>query len=155
MIGRLDVDDIQGNILRPYRFPVAAHLFLRVADRDAGRRFVGRVAPRVMSAAEWVGAKPPSAVNVGFTWAGLVAMGVGERVLAAFPVEFRQGMAARARQLGDTGGSGPGHWDAGLGTGDAHVLVSVNACSAKVLDATVGGRLTVFEKVDYNSLFRK
>jgi Dyp-type peroxidase family len=138
---RLELDDIQGNILRPYRFPVAAHVFLQAGDAHEGRRFVGRLAPRVTSAAEWIGDKPPCAINVALTWTGLAALGVAERVLDAFPIEFRQGMAARARQLGDFDASAPHYWDTGLGSGDAHVLLSVNAQSAKVLHATLHGLL--------------
>jgi Dyp-type peroxidase family len=138
---RLDVDDLQGNILRPYRFPVAGHVFLRLGDAEEGRRFVGRLAARVTSAAEWVGDKPPCAVNVALSWTGLRALGVAERLLDAFPIEFRQGMAGRAVQLGDTAASAPGRWDAGLGTGEAHLLISVNGQSDKVLHATVHGLL--------------
>ncbi len=137
MSARIDPDDLQGNILRPYRFPVSAHLLLRVGDVDEGRLFVDRVAARVTSAAEWVGDKPPCTVNVAVTWAGLAALGVGERILDAFPLEFRQGMAARAGQLGDTAASAPAYWDNGLGTGEAHVLISVQGQSTKVLHATV------------------
>jgi Dyp-type peroxidase family len=136
-----DADDIQGNIIRPYRFPVAVHLFLGVPDPGLGRAFVGRVAERVTNAAQWIGAKPASTVNLGFTWRGLLALGVAGRILDGLPPEFRQGMAARATQLGDTGGSAPRHWDAGLGTGDAHVLLSVNARSAATLESTVHGVL--------------
>ena len=42
-------------------------------------------------------------VTVAFTWNGLRALGVDEEALARFPDEFRQGMAARAEVLGDTG----------------------------------------------------
>jgi Dyp-type peroxidase family len=132
---RLDVDDIQGNILRPYRFPVAAQVFVRVGDAEEGRRFVGRLAARVTSAAEWAGDKPPCALNVAISWSGLQSLGVSSRILDAFPIEYRQGMAGRARQLGDTAASAPGLWDAGLGA--AHVLLSVNGQSDKVVHATV------------------
>jgi Dyp-type peroxidase family len=135
--GGIDLDDLQGNILRPYRFPVAAHLLLRVGDADEGRRFVGRVAARVTSAAEWVGDKPPCTVNLALTWAGLAAIGISGRILDAFPLDFRQGMAARARLLGDRAASAPAYWDAGLGNGEGHVLMSVQGQSAKVLHATV------------------
>ena len=43
----------------------------------------------------------------------------------SFPDEFREGMAARAELLGDRGPSAPEHWEPGLGTGEAHVLVTV------------------------------
>ncbi len=54
-------------------------------------------------------------VSVAFTWNGLRALGVDEASLATFPEEFRQGMAARAEMLGDTGANHPEHWVGGLG----------------------------------------
>ena len=56
-------------------------------------------------------------------------------VLDSFPAEFREGMAARAERLGDRGPSAPEHWDAGLGTGEAHVLVTIYAADDERLDA--------------------
>ncbi len=54
-------------------------------------------------------------------------------MLASFPPVFREGMAARAEHLGDRGPSAPQHWERGLGTGAAHVLVSVFADSQTAL----------------------
>jgi hypothetical protein len=39
-------------------------------------------------------------VTVAFTWNGLRALGLDETALATFPVEFREGMAARCRSAG-------------------------------------------------------
>ena len=55
-------------------------------------------------------------------------------ILDSFPDEFREGMAARAEQLGDRGPSAPEHWEAGLGTGEAHVLVTVYAIDDEHLE---------------------
>ena len=57
-----------------------------------------------------------------------------EEILASFPDEFREGMAARAEQLGDRGPSAPEHWEAGLGTGEAHVLATVYAIDDEHLE---------------------
>src|SRR6478736_3578920 len=43
--------------------------------------------------------------------------------LATFPDEFRQGMAARAAILGDTGTNHPDHWVGGLASPDLHAIV--------------------------------
>ena len=58
-----------------------------------------------------------------FTWNGLRALGVPEASLATFPEEFRQGMAARAEVLGDTGANHPDHWVGGLASPDLHAIV--------------------------------
>ena len=57
-----------------------------------------------------------------------------DEILASFPAEFREGMAARAERLGDRGPSAPEHWEPGLGTGEAHVLITVYAIDNEHLD---------------------
>ena len=47
---------------------------------------------------------------------GLKALGVPQTSLESFPPEFQQGMAARAKPLGDIGESSPEHWEKPLGT---------------------------------------
>ena len=62
-------------------------------------------------------------VTLGFTWNGLRALGVPEEALArTFPEEFRQGMAARAAILGDTGRNHPDNWVGGLAGEDLHAI---------------------------------
>ena len=50
-------------------------------------------------------------------------MGVDDDSLATFPDEFREGMAARAEVLGDTGHNHPEHWVGGLAGTDLHAIV--------------------------------
>lgn len=47
--------------------------------------------------------------------------------LDTFAWEFRQGMAARAKTLGDVGDSSPENWEAPLGTPDIHVVLTAVA----------------------------
>ncbi len=61
-------------------------------------------------------------VTLAFTWNGLRALGVPEESLATFPDEFREGMAARADILGDTGARAPEHWVGGLAGDDVHAI---------------------------------
>ena len=134
---RLPLDDIQGNVLRPYGLPSAAHLFVHVGDATAGRRWLSGLAGRVASSAGWGRAKPTTAHNVAFTYVGLEALGASRAVLDSFPDAFRQGMRARADVLGDCGTSAPDRWEYGLGSGAAHVLVSVHG-QRRTVEATVG-----------------
>src|SRR6476646_8651323 len=98
----LEMDDIQSGALhhrpRPY---VGGFLFLRVDDRRAGRAMLRRLLPVV--AGGLPGADPRSDVwvAVAVTYQGLRALGVSQESLDSFPLEFRQGMAARADVLGD------------------------------------------------------
>ena len=66
--------------------------------------------------------EPERWVTVAFTWNGLRALGVDEESLATFPEEFREGMAARADILGDTGANHPEHWVGGLAGDDLHAI---------------------------------
>jgi Dyp-type peroxidase family len=127
--------DIQGNVLRGYTYPHAAYLFLRIDDPAKARALMGRMLPRVVSAEEWTDRPPPTALHVALTYSGLVALGLSDELLASFPEAFREGMAARAERLGDRGPSAPANWEPGLGTGEAHVLVTVYALDAEQLDA--------------------
>ena len=97
---------------------------LHVADAQAGRAFVRRLAPHVDSAADWWQAGQ-SWISVAVSYAGLVALGVPEDSLQSFPEAFRAGMAARASQLLDYGENDPKHWDAPFGSGLIHIGVSV------------------------------
>jgi Dyp-type peroxidase family len=69
-------------------------------------------------------------VTIAFTWNGLRALGVDEDSLSTFPEEFRQGMAARAEMLGDTGGNAPANWIGGLGSPDLHAIAILFARDA-------------------------
>src|SRR5262249_46331929 len=79
--------------------------------------------PHVDSAAGWWNAAGPW-LSFGTTYAGLEALGVPQDSLQSFPEAFRQGMAARARQLGDDGVNDPKNWDKPFGTGQIHIGVS-------------------------------
>jgi deferrochelatase/peroxidase EfeB len=120
----LDLSDIQGNIHRPYGrfgFPITRHLFFNVADPAAGRHFIQGVRPRVTTAEPWgrvttsAGVseikKPPITLNVGFTFLGLLALGLPTRTLRLLPDEFIEGMRSRAPILGDVNASAPDNWN--------------------------------------------
>ena len=133
----VDRSDIQGNVLRAYGsgYPCTAYVFIAVADVAGGRSWLEETADLVSSDEEWRGDRPRSHRNVALTCTGLRALGVPEAVIGTFSDEFRQGMAARSQMLGDLGVNSPERWDTGLGTGAAHVLVTLNARSRDEIDA--------------------
>ena len=135
----IDLADIQGDILRAYGNDYArtTYVFLTVTDAAAGRAWLRPLVDRVTTAQPWTGGKPDTAHNVAFTCAGLAALGVSPQVLESFSKEFRAGMAGRAEVLGDSGHSAPDGWDEGLGTGRAHVLVTINARTDELLEAAL------------------
>ena len=135
----LERDDSQGNILRGYNFPCARYLVARVRDdpaaAEAARRWLATQADPAMSDAEWTEA-PRVAGNVALSWAGLRALRLPGWLLASFPADFREGMAARAALIGDTGEAAPDRWDEGLRPGDIHVLVTLQARDPEALART-------------------
>ena len=150
----INLADIQGNVLRGYTYPCAAYLFLRIDDPAKARALMGRMLPQISTAEPWQDGPPPTALHVALTYSGLQAVGVPQEILDTFPEEFREGMAARAEHLGDRGPSAPASWEPGLGTGDAHVLVTVYAVDDATLETarmalkTVGaeGAVTVINE---------
>jgi Dyp-type peroxidase family len=135
----IDFADIQGDILRAYgnRFDRTSYLFVGVGDPERGQAWLRSLVEKVTTAVEWNGNEPPSTLNLALTRAGLVALGVGPQVVDSFSKEFREGMAGRATELGDLGDSDPGTWQTGLGTGAAHVLVTINAKTTDALQAAL------------------
>jgi Dyp-type peroxidase family len=142
----LEVDDIQAGALyeRPSPY-VGTYLLLRITDRDHGRELVRRL-HAVVSPAGAVRGADETSLTVAFTYHGLKALGVPQTSLDSFAPEFRQGMAARAEILGDTGESGPDNWEVPLGTTDVHVAIAVlsadesrlRAIAAKAREAHAG-----------------
>jgi Dyp-type peroxidase family len=134
----LELDDIQSGVLHPRPSPyVGTYLLLRIDDRRAGRELVRRLQP-VVGAGQPAGDPAPDAwVTVAFTYQGLKALGVPQASLDSFAPEFRQGMAARAAELGDVGESSPANWEKPLGTPDVHVALAALSPNAARLAAVV------------------
>ena len=127
-MGGLELNDIQGDILRGYRAVSGAYLFFEVADAAGGRALLGELAGEVQNAAPWKGRGPAAAVNVAITYDGLRAVGVREEVLRSLPPMFTGPMRKRAvEMLDDKGLSAPEHWDEGIGTERSHILVTIKA----------------------------
>ena len=74
-------------------------------------------------------------MSVALSYQGLKALGVPQASLESFSPEFQQGMAARAKSLGDNGESSPEHWEKPLGSTDVHVVVTAVAPSTEQLEA--------------------
>ena len=107
-IPALDLDDIQSGVLRPRPSPYAAAYYLvRIDDRKAGREMLRRVRLAISSATNPLSREAEAWVSVAITFQGLKALGVPRESLDSFPLEFRQGMAARAAELGDVGENAP------------------------------------------------
>lgn len=145
MIDQLEPWSIQGNVLRGYRSNLrfVRYLMLEVSDRTAARQFLAEAAaggtsevPGITTDETWI-EEQHSCFNVTFTFAGLRAMGTPARSLATFPIEFAQGMTARAVRLYDTGPSAPENWPAPFDEPDRlHVVASIYASENSALDGS-------------------
>lgn len=153
----LELDDIQSGVLRPRPTPYAAtYIALRIHDRNAGRELIRRVNAVVTSAANPTSPLADTWVSVALTYQGLRALGVPQESLDSFAWEFRQGMAARAGELGDTGESSPENWERPLGTPDVHVvLVAVSPNSERLEAVLEPARQTYLELSGITAIWRQ
>jgi Dyp-type peroxidase family len=134
----LELDDIQSGVLHPRPSPyVGTYLLLRIDDPRAGRELARRLQPVVGAGQSAADPAPDAWVTVAVTYQGLKALGVPQASLDSFAPEFRQGMAARAAELGDVGESSPANWEKPLGTPDVHVALAALSPNAARLAAVV------------------
>jgi Dyp-type peroxidase family len=120
----LELDDIQHILLTRTPALTGRYEFLSFDTASAGRSWLSALLDTVQSAAAARATMDSSRrwVTLAFTCTGLRALGVPEASLATFPAEFREGMAARADILGDTGADAPQHWVGGLADDDLHAI---------------------------------
>jgi Dyp-type peroxidase family len=121
----LELDDIQHFLLTRPPATAARYAFLAFREASAGRRWLAGLIDKVGCGKSAPLTEVPDSrwVTIAFTWSGLRALGVNEPSLATFPEEFRQGMAARAEVLGDTGVNHPDRWVDGLAGAGLHAIV--------------------------------
>ncbi|WP_019972863.1 peroxidase [Mycobacterium sp. 141] len=124
MTEALELDDIQHILLTRTPAITGRYEFLTFDTAVGGRAWLSELLDKVQSAADVAATMDSSDrwVTIAFTWAGLRALGVAEDALASFPDAFREGMAARASILGDTGANAPEHWVGGLAGEDLHAI---------------------------------
>jgi deferrochelatase/peroxidase EfeB len=115
----LDLNDIQGNILRGYRKRNARHYALVVDSGKDACKLLGqmtsgdqRAAPQVTRAGDWWD-RPRACINLGVTAPGLLALGVSESMVNLFPEAFRLGPTRNASGIGDRDASAPDAWEVG------------------------------------------
>lgn len=120
----LELDDIQHILLTRTPAITGRYQFLAFDTPAGGRGWLTELLDKVQSAADTRATMDSSTrwVTLAFTWNGLRALGVREESLATFPDEFREGMAARADILGDTGANHPDNWVGGLAGEDLHAI---------------------------------
>src|SRR5215469_3527529 len=128
----LEFADIQYILVTRVPALTGRYEFLSFREPAHGRAWLAGIVDKVASAeaAKTSAEREKRWVTVAFTWNGLRALGVSEASLATFPEEFRQGMAARAQVLGDSGANHPDRWIGGLAGSDLHAIAILFARDA-------------------------
>jgi Dyp-type peroxidase family len=135
----LQLDDIQGFILRTYAMQALRTFVLKVDRAQDAKQFFGTLVNgdpaglQLATATDWT-VKPEYCVNVGLTYHGLMALQVPESSLASFPAEFIEGAVGRAERIGGTGSSAPDRWKDQLASDDVHALVFLFAETEAILE---------------------
>lgn len=143
----LDLADIQGNLLNAYGrigFPLARNVLLHVKNAQLARDFLDEIRLKITTAQLWPSSKtrglsaemitaqrPDVAINVAFTFMGLLALEVPVRTLRGMPDEFQQGMRKRAPILQDDDAVWDPIWLAELDDHamEVHILITLNGAA--------------------------
>jgi Dyp-type peroxidase family len=142
----LELDDIQSGVLRPRPAPyLATYIALRIDDLRAGRQLIQKAATVVTPASNPSSPTADTSVSIALTYQGLKALGVPHHSLESFSWEFRQGMAARAKELGDIGESSPENWEKPLGSPDIHIIIVVVCKDVESLEGALARARQTYE----------
>ncbi len=134
----LELEDIQSGVLSPRPSPyVATYIALRIDDRRAGRQLMQKLSTVVSTVKHQTSPAGHAWVSVSLSFEGLKALGVPQESLDSFSPEFRQGMAARAYELGDFGESSPENWEKPLGTKEVHVILTALSPNERELETVL------------------
>lgn len=136
--GQLELDDMQGLLLRGYpHLRAACFLLYGVEQPAAARELLATLADRMTPASQ----KPDQhALHVAMTVPGLRRLGLPDAVLNGFPLEMREGMvtAHRSRILGDVEESAPDRWAfGGPATPEVHLMLLVYGLDSSLLTPIV------------------
>jgi len=128
----LEFDDIQHILLTRAPALTGRYEFLSFKEPAGGRAWLAAILHKVLSAKAMRESveKDKRWVTVAFTWNGLRALGVDDAALTSFPEEFRQGMVARAKMLGDTGNNDPSNWVDKTASPELHAIAILFARDA-------------------------
>ena len=132
----LELEDIQHYLLTRPHASIAQYIFLSFRTAESGRNWVNDLSDIVGNAKKVIesGELEMRWVSLAFTFQGLQKLGVDETSLATFPEPFRQGMAARAAIIGDTGINHPDNWEDNITSKDLHATVILFARSKEEMD---------------------
>ncbi|MFT3794850.1 Dyp-type peroxidase [Flavobacterium sp.] len=124
----LELENIQGTVLRNRPMPYfGSYLVFSIEDPKSAYALIERLIPHITSAADWNAPAENAWINIVFTHEGLKRLCLPKEILDGFPIEFKQGMAARKSFLGDLGPSDPENWNLPHGGTGFHIGLFVMA----------------------------
>ena len=132
--------EVQRLALSGYPFDLSDHLILKVTDADKARAFIADLLqPGGVTFSDRD--DTDRAINIGFTYHGLQALGVPDPYLQQLQNKagaFCEGARSRAaHRLGDTGPSAAERWDPMFGTDDADVVISIHGEDRRTVNSMV------------------
>lgn len=121
----LELEDVQHYLLTRPHATIAQYNFITFRTAESGRKWVKTLSDIVGTAKTVMAASETDMrwVSLAFTFNGLRKLGVDQQSLATFPEPFKQGMAARAKMLGDTGINHPDNWEDNITSEALHAVV--------------------------------
>jgi Dyp-type peroxidase family len=126
---QLELNDLQGNVVRGYGHPHVAHLFGAIAPRNVAR-WQGALLDLDVTA-QGFGSKPTVTRNVGISHAGMSRLIPGVAQELELFEAYVSGMRGRAKLLGDPADVPWDVWD------ERHVWIAVHAADRASLHAEV------------------
>jgi deferrochelatase/peroxidase EfeB len=121
----IELDDIQHYLLTRPNATIAQYNFISIKNAESGRKWIAALIDKIGTAKSVLEAHETDMrwLSLAFTYNGLEKLGLDEQSLSTFPEPFRQGMAARAAMLGDTGDNHPDHWEDNITSPELHAVV--------------------------------
>jgi|GEM_PF-477219 len=142
--------EVQGLVLTTYRATHSRNLILKVREREPARRFIGELLKRrllTFGPSERRSSGSACAINIGFTFAGLRALGAPKRLLDDLDDKshaFGEGPTTRAAAcLGDAGESAAERWDSAFAPEHAHVWIAVYGSAPTHIQAALADLQTL------------
>ena len=134
--------DVQRLALTGYDSDHARHIVLTIRSASTARGFIDRMLRKDLITFGEHGQRPDVAVNIGFTYLGLKALGLPTlhlETLATKSPAFAAGAPVRGGlRLGDSDEGAAEHWEQAFALDRAHVWLSLHADTPEALDCAAG-----------------
>jgi Dyp-type peroxidase family len=133
---QLELSQIQGFLVKEYKeMAFSKYFLLQVTDVNKAKAFIKEKSQKITTVTSAI---QDSCMNMGFTSAGLKALGLAQNNIQTFIREFREGMVTphRQRLLGDLDSSDPQNWNwGGPNNESVHLIMMVFEKSEEKINA--------------------